>query len=146
MRTMSRYFYGFQLPTEQPFREALKDYRERLIVISVALAIALAAALLVSLVIVVFQAGYWYIVVIALLLLLGGWGGGSSTKRPPPPSGGGNSGTPKQPEKAQPSRELEKVLVPAHRPTTRVKMFAVNPADPDGPPIVIEKDVGGGRG
>jgi hypothetical protein len=146
MRIMSKYFYDYRLPTEQSFSDALREYRYRLKVISVAVTIAVAAALLLALAIVAVQAGYWYIVIIALLILLGGGGGGnSSASGGPPPSGPGNTGTQKQPDTTQlPQDVREKVLVPAYRPRPKVRMLAIRPEDPEGPPVVIERDVDAG--
>jgi hypothetical protein len=148
MRVTSKYFYDYRLPTERPFRDALREYQHRVKVISVVVGITVAAALLLALVIVAFQAGYWYIVVIALLILLGGGGGGSSRgPGPPPPGGSGNTGTQKQPDKAEaPQGVREEVLVRAYRPRPKVRMLAIRPEHPDGLPIVIERDAEAGGG
>lgn len=145
MKIVSKYFYDYLLPTEQPFHEALKEYRRRMIVTSVAIAIAVATALLLALAIVAVQSGYWYIVAIVLLILLGGRGGGGAPAGGAPPSGPGNTGTQKASDKAEPAQGArEVVLVPAYRPRPKMKMFAVRPEDPDGPPVVIEREVDGG--
>jgi hypothetical protein len=143
MRILSKYFYGYQLPTERSFRDALAEYRHRALVVSIVAGAAVAAALLLAVAIVAVQAGYWYIVVIALLILLGGGGGGGSAPGGgSPPSGPGNTGTQKQPDKVQSPQDVrEEVLVPAYRPRPKVRMLAMRPEDPDGPPIVIERDV-----
>jgi hypothetical protein len=144
MRIMTKYFHDYRLPTEGSFSVALREYRHRAVVVCVAVGIAAAAAFLLALAIVAVQAGYWYLVVLALLLLIGGaGGGGSAPSGGPPPGGPGSTGTEKkQPGQVQsPQNVPEEVLVRVYRPRPKVKMLARRFEDPDGPPVIIEKDL-----
>jgi hypothetical protein len=143
MNKVYTYFSDYRLPTEYPFRAALKLYWQRVKVICIGVSLMMGAALLVVLAIVAIQVGYWYVVVIIVLIVLSGFGngGGNAPTGGSPPNQPNNTGTTKQMEKQQPTQvDKEKVLVPVSRPRRRVKMLAIDPYDKTKPPIVIEVD------